>query len=153
MGVAASSGLPFPLGFFHGLSGVEKERSDHSLPPSPLWVPELQRRLGSGNREALTWWRANEAFSFLHEKQFPSLKVTERKAMGCVWVVAKGREWRNANWKETVGKNVKPLHLCTPLCPFYEVITPNHIHPSWEKKKKSVCYLKSSLSGESRGPS
>jgi len=57
-----------------------------------------------------------------------------KKSYGCVWIMAKGREWRNANWKETVGKNVKPLHLCTPLCPSYEVITPNHIHPSWKKK-------------------
>ena len=100
----------------------ENEIPDHSLPPFLLQVPEVQKGLGSGKREALTWSRSNGTFSFLHMKQFHSLKVTERKAMGSFWIMAKGREWRTdgANWMAMVGKKksirfIFVLHLARPV--------------------------------------
>ena len=131
-----STGLPFLLGFFHGVSGVG--RGEWKIRPfitsfsAP--IPWTTERPGLREERSIALMESEwDLFICAREKQFPYLKVTERKAM-VVWIMAKGREWRNANWKETVGKNVKPLHLCTPLCPSYEVITPNHIHPSWKKK-------------------
>ena len=111
----------------------ENERSDHSLPPSLLQFPELQRGLGLGKREALPWWRVNETFSFVHEKNSsPTWRWQKEKLwLFGSWLKAENGEMQTGR---KLGKNVKPLHLCTPLCPSYEVITPNHIHPSWKKK-------------------
>lgn len=70
--------------------GKENARQDHSL-PSPLQVSELQKGLGSGKRES----RSNGTFHSCREKQFHSLKVAEKEAMGA-WII--GKDKRTENW-------------------------------------------------------
>lgn len=117
-GVAKAHRPSFPPGFFHGVSrvgwGEWMIRPPTSFSAPSLWT--TWRGLGLGKREALTWSRVNETFSFLHEKTVPlPWKVAERKAMAVFgsWLKAENGEVQT---EETVGKNVKPLIFVLRSC-------------------------------------
>lgn len=112
----------------------ENEIPDHSLPPFVLQVPEVQKGLGSRKREALTWSRLNGTFSFLHTKQFYSLKVKGKLwAPSGSWLREENGELMKQTGWQWSEKKVKPLHLCAPSCLSCLLITPKCIHQCWKK--------------------